>query len=405
MIRVIQAIQKAKAAQAAFGEISPSDRVILLRQLKEQVLLNTKTIISWENPALAASDEFLQTHIIKASLLRIDESIAELQQNSAASAFSKSATGLISILLPSVMAFRVLLERLVPALAAGNVVLVKLSSKGADWSSAFSEMLKAAGFAEGVCQLIHGSADDVGSLMATHPALRAVSFAGRYVTAEAILKMPGLIHKKIQFSTGGNNSAIMIGEDWDQHQLEILVESCVAGGGNLPWNTNKIFVTESVSKKFIEDFLSQIGKRQINLSLTTQLEKFEQQIQAIKNEGGKSLSISPAVFLDLSHCSVFQQDELLGPTVLISTVKYLHESIKWANTGYLGMTNLILGPEDKALRAAQKLECGHVWINSWLKPEDGVISGVKQSAAGDMDFGAFGSFYSDRKKIVGAQSK
>ena len=401
MIQVIQAIQKAKAAQSKFSEIDSAHRAQLLERLTVQIELHQNEIISWESQAVTGERGFYLEHSIRSSRLRIAEAIEQLQL-----ADEKcSPTGLVSIILPSVFGFRALIERLAPALAAGNTVLVKISSKGMDWSQPFAKMLKEAGFEEGVVQLLYGSGAEIGALMAAHPAVRAVSFAGRYSTADSILRQPSLFQKKLQFSKSGNNSAILIGESWSDQQLEILVQSCFLGDGRLPWSTHKIFVLESAVQGFYEKF-GQLSEMYQPVS-----QQFEGksiyfgQLEAIIKEGGKALANHKGVIRDLSHCSVYQQDELAGPIVLVSAVKYLHESVKWANTGYLGMSNLILGDEDKALRLAQKLECGQVWINSWITPENGVVSGVKQSATGIMDFRVFGGFYSDRKKIVSTLSK
>jgi aminomuconate-semialdehyde/2-hydroxymuconate-6-semialdehyde dehydrogenase len=196
--------------------------------------------------------------------------------------------------------------------------------------------------------------------------------------------------------------------------LRLLVESCFEGAGQLPWSVKRIFVPESASARFVEAFV-ELAKSYPIRPLRT--EKSEQEFVALaektRGEGAKillggekeSAGVRPTVALDLSHCSTLQQDPIDGPLALISPVKYLHEAVKWTNVGYLGLSHLILGDEEKALRTSEKLDCGHVWINQWISASDGVIVGAKQSSFGNMDFQPFGGFYSDRRKIVGASSK
>jgi aminomuconate-semialdehyde/2-hydroxymuconate-6-semialdehyde dehydrogenase len=405
MIQVIQAIQKAKAAQARDTRLSREDRALKLRRLAELLSREQEKILDWE-PQIER--EFLREHSFEAAVLRLKEAAAQLDLVESTST-SYLPTGLITIVLPSVFSLRVLCERLAPALAAGNAVLVKLSSQSLNWGPAFEQLLFEAGFTEGICQLLHGTAEEIGSLMINHPAVRAVSFAGRFVTAENILKTGTLYQKKLQFSKSGNNSAVLVGDSWSDEQLRPLVHSCFRAGGRLPWNTTKIFVSEEASGKFIEDFLRLIRnegayfKGELN-------ENYYQQLSLIRSEGGKVLleagpDLRATVVLDLPHCSAIQQNEVLSPIVLISPVKYLHEAVKWANVGYLGMSAMVLGDQEKALRTAEKLECGQVWINSWIQSRDGVIVGAKQSVFGDMDFRVFGSFYSECKKIGTPTSK
>jgi acyl-CoA reductase-like NAD-dependent aldehyde dehydrogenase len=405
MIQVIQAIQKAKAAQVQDAKQSRFERAAKLRRLAELIERDQEKILAWE---LGADRHFQRDHVIQASVRRLNEAAAQLDEVQSLST-SCLPTGLITIVLPHILAFRALVERLAPALGAGNAVLVKLSSRSQNWGSAFQELVQEAGFTDGICQLLHGTAEEIGSLMISHPAVRAVSFAGKFSTAENVLKTSMLYQKKLQFSKSGNNSAILIGETWSEEQMGLLLQSCFGGTGGLPWSTTKIFVPEAVSQKFVEDFVS-LARLQMGKDGQPFDQVYSEKLAMIKSEGGKvlveaSAHRGPTVVLDLPHCSAAQQDEIQYPIVLISPVKYLHEAIKWNNVGYLGMSALVLGDEEKARRVAEKLECGQVWINSWMNPTDGVITGAKQSVFGDMDFRVFGSFYSERKKIGAPTSK
>jgi acyl-CoA reductase-like NAD-dependent aldehyde dehydrogenase len=105
----------------------------------------------------------------------------------------------------------------------------------------------------------------------------------------------------------------------------------------------------------------------------------------------------PLFLLDLPNCSDFQQEELPAPVFPIITVKYQHEIAKWLNNTSYGNLATIWGDHDKALKIAEKLEVGAIWLNHWMRPQDESPWGIKQSAFGIHENRATGSFFSDRK--------
>lgn len=407
MIEVIQAIQKAKTALMSAQPPSREDRQSWCLRLAEVIRQNQSKIIASEKGPQAFSDEILIAMTLKPAELAFRRAASELLQPEPVGE-SHRPTGLISLILPQVLSFRVLCERLAPALAAGNAVLVKPSSRSQATGELLDFILSEAKIPPGYVQTIYGSGAEVGALMTQHPAIKAVSFTGRAETAEKILSQPGIAQKKLQFSLSGNSSAILLGDSWSETQLQTLADSCFRGSGCWPWNTTKILVPESVQAQFIQSFLPLASAVMCPLATEADAAALEVKVQALKKEGGKILcggqrqgsSFQATVFLDLPHCSEAQQLEMRGPVVLVSGVKYSHEAAKWNNTGDLAYSTLILGDQDKALRLLEKLESGTVFVNRWLEPEDGVLIGGQQSNLGILDFKVFGAFFSNCRKVV-----
>lgn len=381
MIQVVKAIQILKAKQLSFAQVQVEERQQILRRMKEYWSGQSLQVFAWEAERGFVTDyELFLQHCFNPGLEAIDRAIEELGARRLEQT-TFYPTGVVSIILPSTFIFRTLLERLAPAIGGGNLILVKLSSKGHDCSREIEEVLLKAGLPEGVCQLLFGSGEDIGELMSSHPAIQAVSYAGSFVTAEKVLKQSLALGRKLQVSAPGNNSAILLGDHLPPaDQLQLLAKACFAHGGALPWSIKKIFLKEDLLKSFVTVF-SQITAE---LFPNSQIGSAEQ-----------SWIVS-----ELSHCSSLQQDEICRPLALISGVKYPADAVKWANVGYLSVGALILGESSQALRLAEKLEVGQVWINSWLGSGESRILGVKQSFFGDRSFEVFGSFYSNCRKIV-----
>ncbi|MNL45866.1 Gamma-aminobutyraldehyde dehydrogenase [compost metagenome] len=138
----------------------------------------------------------------------------------------------------------------------------------------------------------------------------------------------------------------------------------------------------------------------------------DEKIQLAKTEHGKILSGAetysgkgffhkPTVMIDLTNCSVLQQDEVQGPLLLITPVKYQHEMLKWTNTSYLGQGAVVWGSAEKAAKVIPKLECAQVWLNDWMNGSEKTLFGHKQASFGNPDMHWDGSFYSDVKSLTG----
>jgi len=201
-----------------------------------------------------------------------------------------------------------------------------------------------------------------------------------------------------------------------------ILESFLLGQGQLCWNTTRVFVLESFQNEFIEklkEYLASLkpATSPIDPSPWTPvisaevMEQLEAKAKQIKSEDGKLIAggmkvegqgnfFSPTVSLDLPNCSELQQEEIRGPVLIVTAVKYQHEMVKWANTGYYGHSAVIWAPHsEKALKVAEKLDVGTVSVNSWF-PTD-FEPGHRQTSFGLMDLGPWERFYSDVKVLTG----
>lgn len=362
MIEFIQNLQAAKQAFPQWAKTSREERLIVFEKLQSRI----------QSPVL-------------------DSVIEELKNQKAPVLYRPM--GVVAVILPRVLSFRCLLELTLPALAAGNTVLIKPSSHDLDSAERFLTLVEGL-FSVGVVNVIKGSGAELGQLMCSHPGVRAVCAVGRPATIEAIIKASIPTQKKLQLFSGANNSAFVLSEDDISAAVEGLMHSCFEYNGETGLNIKKIFVLENFSNKFVETFVEKAKHLKKDFKVSDDLKN------KIREEGGKILCESPLVVLDLPHCSTLQQDEVLEPLALISPVKYSHEMIKWANTGYLGQAVQIWGVYDKAERMAEKIEAGQVWINTWIQEQKPLVPGLKQSFYGISDRRSFGEFYSERLILV-----
>lgn len=203
---------------------------------------------------------------------------------------------------------------------------------------------------------------------------------------------------------GAKNSALILPAFDFKNRIAEILRPALTGMGQLDVNTHRLFISQNVEKEFYETVQTYI--QSLKPSLGTQLlsdsrkEAYLKAVERIVPEEGKLLTEGmPTLTKDLPNCSELQQDEVPGPLFIVTAVKYVHEMVRWSNTGYFGHSAIIWGPEDKALKLASQLQVGQVLMNKWADFSDWGIP-VKQSFWGNPDSKWSGSFYSDVKKVL-----
>lgn len=428
-IDLVLSLASSKKAVTASEKFSRSDRAQWLLGIAYELEKNAEELSLHE----ALHQGLPQSFVLENSVLvsaRVFRHVAQdlLSKSQADEAntnlkFSQaSAVGLIGVIAPWTLSLRVIAERLAPALAAGNAVIIKVSEQSPITGKILGEILTKAGVPAGLVNILQGKAE-VAQAIAGHPSIRGISAVGRASTAEAVAKAAWTQFKKLQIHSGVKNAGLVLGEtDFTLLMPEIL-KPFLLGQGQMGWNVSRLFILESAQAAFIEElkkYLSTIqplkspkgdsawtpmisdeGRQAILEKIKFGQEEHGKIIWGGNLQEGPGFFIQPTVMLDLPNCSVLQQDEIHGPLLLVTPVKYQHEMAKWVNTSYLSQSAVIWGPADKAIKVAQKLDVASVSINSWLGQEETVVVGHKQSFFGIPDYRWDGAFFSEDKKVTG----
>ena len=419
---LIKSIQAAKKAVVTFETVTREQRATLLKSVAAYFESHKNEISFQEALYQGLSQEFVLINSVQVAIRTLNET-AESLLHSKTLESQVRATGLIGIITPWALSLRMVVDRLAPALAAGNSVVIKVSEQSPITTQILGEALLAANCPAGLVNILNAGAE-VGQMLAGHPGVRAISFAGSNATMESVATAGLKQFKKLQLSGAAKNSGLVLGDvDFKTLMPEIL-RPFLMGQAQTCWNVSRLFVLESVHLEFYEAVKEYLAKLEpsrgpkdaspwtplIAAQASTVL---DEKIQLAKSEHGKILSGAeaysgngffhkPAVMIDLTNCSVFQQDEVQGPLLLITPVKYQHEMLKWTNTSYLGQGAVVWGSAEKANKVIPKLECSQVWLNDWMNGSEKSLFGHKQSSFGNPDMNWDGTFYSDVKSLTGA---
>jgi acyl-CoA reductase-like NAD-dependent aldehyde dehydrogenase len=396
----VQSLQEMKKSQTQWASVELSERANSLRTLAQRIQdrsAEISNVISkiegWpatftsENQVTSAANTFAK--------------VAELQKPLN---LLPKATGFISVILPDLFPFRILAEKLAPALLAGNGVFVYLPASASELKSIWQSLLDPAW----PVRIFDGGLD-LAEILVSHPAIHAVASYSSPELGDNVRQWLVGSWKKAQITAGFHNSALILNDVDVASVADQLVHSCFMGMGQLHWNISNILVTEAQLPAFQKEFLGRLEAMSATELPAVTNARLTAIKSKLKSENGKALygmeGSGPLVVQDLSHCSTLQQDCLMAPVVLISPVKYVHEMVRWTNTSYYGMLAQIFGPDEKVLKFGEQLEVNRVVANGWLEKMSELPLGLKQSFSGLSDVHPFGGFYSDLRKIDGLQSK
>lgn len=418
---VVRAIQSSKKAATSFKDSSLEDRANLLKRMATAMQRQAQEISYSEALYQGLPQKFVLDYSVKPAIDILNQT-AESVLNYKNQDTLLMPTGVIGVILSWNLSLRLLIEKLAPALAAGNTLVVKVSEHSPITVQLMGNILKEASVPEGVVNILQGK-DDVAEIVAGHPGLHAIAAFGKTATMEAIAKAGLTTFKKLQLSGSVKNPVLILSDVDLKIQLPKILESFLLGQGQLCWNSSRFFVLESMAEEFtslLKDFISQLQplKSPEGQSLWTPListqyrDQIDKKVQEGRAEQGKFITATgaleghgnfyrPAFMQDLSNCSTLQQDELQGPLALVSFVKYQHEMLKWANNSYLGHSAIVWGSEEKIKKVAPQLECSQVYLNQWFEGSLQSPVGLKQSSFGDLNTDWSGTFYSNVKKLTG----
>lgn len=424
LLGLVSAIRSANQAFLQWKVSSLEERKLLIEKTKAALVAQAN-----EYALLEASDQglplaFVRQNSIGLSIKNIDEVI---QQRPVGENLEYSAVGVIAIVASWNLSLRVILDRLIPAILAGNSVIVKVSSASVVTAHILAEILTVAEAPRGLVNIIVTDDSEVKKTLLAHPGVKAVSFTGSIEsTAEIlplIMKTSIQNFKKIQVSSGSKNSAVVLGEPSEENFSQIM-NSFLIGQGQLVWNSSRLFILEKFEKQWeekIKDYLQNLrpSEAPADNSVWTPCLKRKSfsgfgEIKSMAHEDQAKLiectysltdtqkkTFLPAVFTkDMSRCSTLQQDQIHSPVFILSTVKYPFDVPKYSNVSYFGFAAHLWGDRDKLLKVAEGLDVGLAAINKSSVEVPGPVVAVKQSGFGLQDFQSFGAFFSNVKKLT-----
>ena len=300
-------------------------------------------------------------------------------------------------------------QKIMPALACGNTVILKPSEKASLPSLRLAELVAAADLPAGAVNIVTGDGS-TGALLSAHPGIDKIAFTGSVAAGRAVMRAAADSVKRVSLELG-NKGANIIFPDADL--AEAIPRSFGAAFGNTGQSCvagSRLFVHEDLYERAVTELVELAKKARIGHALDpdTQLGPIidEKQLNTIVGfigqgqaegatlrTGGSRLTegpladgfyLDPTIFTDVDDAMAIACEEIFGPVLTLHPFSSEEEVVRRANNTPYGLASAIwTGSVSRAHRVAAQLETGVVWVNTFDMFDASVpFGGFKSSGFG-----------------------
>ncbi|WP_370151844.1 aldehyde dehydrogenase [Ferrovibrio sp.] len=283
-------------------------------------------------------------------------------------------------------------QKVAPALAAGNAVIVKPSEFTPLLALELAKLSDEAGLPKGLLSVLPGTGASTGAALVAHPGIAKVTFTGGTATGRAIGRVAAEKIMPVSLELGGKSPNIVFADaDLDQAINGVLFglfssqgQSCIAG--------SRIFIEESIYPAFTAKLAERVTALRIGdpVSERTQIgplitpqhrDKVEGYVTLAREEGGRLLCggtrpvdaalqagnyFMPALIDGLNNRNRTAQEEIFGPVGVLLPFRDEDSLIAEANDSVYGLASGVwTGDFRRAWRIGRALNAGTVWINTY----------------------------------------
>jgi succinate-semialdehyde dehydrogenase/glutarate-semialdehyde dehydrogenase len=306
-----------------------------------------------------------------------------------------------------------------PNLMIGNTIILKHASQCPESAAAIEQIFREAGFPEGAYTNIYADSKQVAKIIAD-PRVAGVSLTGSEAAGAAVAEVAGRHLKKVVLELGGSDPFILLSTD----DMDATVESAVAGrldnSGQSCNAAKRFIVLDELFDEFRDKFTAAIlnstpsdptveGADYGPLSSLEAAEHLEEQVKRAVEQGAKAETkgerngaFFPATVLtDVTPDNDAFHEEFFGPVATLYRVSNEDEAVELANDSPFGLGSyLFTTDEEQALRVADRIEAGMVYINVvGADSAELPFGGVKRSGMG-RELGRYGAAEFVNKKLI-----
>lgn len=296
--------------------------------------------------------------------------------------------GVCALIIPWNFPFACIAWKMAPALAAGCSVIVKTAERAPLSAQYLSKLVKAAGFPDGVVNILVGIGEEAGRALVAHPLVNKVSFTGDVETARDILVTAKTNLPRLTLELGGKSPNVVFGDADLARAADGAISAMFSVQGQNCCAGSKTIVHRSVRDEFTRLLTSKIEARRLGDPLEENTEQGPQIDQAHVDRirsyvddalgkgascltGGKSASIGrlffePTVIEDVTDVMRMSREEVFGPVGALYSFDDEQEAIQLANDTEYGLAAGVWTSDmRKATRFVKAVRAGTCWVNTF----------------------------------------
>ncbi|OQV18967.1 Cytosolic 10-formyltetrahydrofolate dehydrogenase [Hypsibius exemplaris] len=299
--------------------------------------------------------------------------------------------------------------KMAACLAAGNTVVLKPAAVSSLTALKLAELSVHAGFPPGVINVLPGDGRVCGQAIVDHPDVLKIGFTGSTPVGQQIMQSCATDNlKRVSLELGGKSPLIIFSDCDLDKAVRNGLQSVFFNKGENCISAGRIFVEEDIYDEFLRRVVGEVKKMKIgdplDRSVThgpqnhkAHLDKLVKYCQQGVSEGAKLLQggnridrkgyfMEPTVFCDVEDHMYIAKEESFGPVMVTSKFGTgdIEGVIKRANATQYGLAAGVFTRDiSKALRVADSLQAGTVFVNTYNKTDVAVpFGGFKMSGFG-----------------------
>lgn len=321
---------------------------------------------------------------------------------------TREALGLVFVIAPWNFPYMTAVNAIIPAILAGNSVILKHSAQTPLCAERFAEAFAAAGLPEGVFQYLHLAHGDTQGLIQDER-ISHVCFTGSVPGGEMVERAAAGRFIGVGLELGGKDPAYVRADADLDHAVETTVDGAFFNSGQSCCGIERIYVHESLYERFVEQAVALVKAYKLGRSddpdttlgpvvRASAADFIRGQVSEAVAAGAVahidaadfpldapgSAYLAPQVLTNVNHGMRVMTEETFGPVVAIQKVSSDAEALALMNDSEFGLTASVFTRDiDAGVAIGEQLETGTFFINrcDYLDPAL-AWTGVKNSGRG-----------------------
>ncbi|MEU1508763.1 aldehyde dehydrogenase [Kitasatospora sp. NPDC005748] len=337
----------------------------------------------------------------------------------------REAVGVVAAVIPWNSPFSSATTKIIPALLAGNSVVLKVSPENSLSMGLLADLLAQVGLPAGVISVLPADRE-TSEYLISHPEVDKIAFTGSTPAGRRIAAIAGEQLKRVSLELGGKSAAVILADADIHRAVQGLKFSSLLNNGESCIAQTRVLAPRSRYEEVVAELKALVESLKVGdpadpdtfigpMIRPDQQERVRRYITIGIEEGARLVTggtevpagleggnyVTPTLFADVDNAMRIAQEEIFGPVLVVIPYEDEDDAVRIANDSEYGLSGGVWSAdEEHALAVARRIRTGTVTVNGAGVGFDGPFGGFKASGIG-REFGAVGlGTYTEYKTIT-----